>query len=398
MKKRKILIPLLVFSLLVPFAGCKKEEEPEPTMMTTTTVMESEPSETTTTEATTTTETEPVLYDPNIDFALNPMTGVQDMDPANEGNKPITIVVNNVYAAMPQRGVSQADAIFEYETEGGISRLLCVFADVNTIPEIGSLRSARVVTANLSAGLGAIFVHFGREARVVSYFSNNNIVHIDGNYLCAGKYSSSDYEDGYVDLPGNTFFWRDKDWASKRAIEHTAVSDGTHIKEALEYKGIDLSCGEDEAPMMFNFVPDNSKDIENATETCSAINVYFSASNDDAYFEYNEGDGLYYKSQYGDPQIDENNGNQIAVTNVFVLYVRVALADDNYRTDYFFEEGGSGYYICDGKIINVTWTKTDVHEPIKVYNEDGEEVEVNRGKSYICLVRSSNADKTDIYE
>ena len=92
----------------------------------------------------------------------------------------------------------------------------------------------------------------------------------------------------------------------------------------------------------------------------------------------------------------ENNGNQIAVTNVFVLYVRVALADDNYRTDYFFEEGGSGYYICDGKIINVTWTKTDVHEPIKVYNEDGEEVEVNRGKSYICLVRSSNADKTTI--
>ena len=95
---------------------------------------------------------------------------------------------------------------------------------------------------------------------------------------------------------------------------------------------------------------------------------------------------------------DENNGEQIAVRNVFVLYVRVALADDGYRTDYFFEEGGSGYYICDGKIINVTWTKTDVHEPIKVYNEDGEEVEVNRGKSYICLVRSSNADKTDIYE
>ena len=28
--------------------------------------------------------------------------------------------------------------------------------------------------------------------------------------------------------------------------------------------------------------------------------------------------------------------------------------------------------------------------------EDGEEVEVNRGKSYICLVRSSNADKTEI--
>ena len=395
MKTRKILSAVLILTLAMPFAACKKEE-PVETTTTTTTVMESEPSETTTTEATTTTETEPVLYDPNIDFALNPMTGVQDMDPENEGNKPITIVVNNVYAAMPQRGVSEADAIFEYETEGGISRLLCVFADVNTIPEIGSLRSARVVTANLSAGINAIFVHFGREARVVSYFSSNDIIHIDGNYLCAGKYSSSDYEDGYVDLPGNTFFWRDKTWSSERAIEHTAVSDGIHIKEALEYKGIDLADEDGEVSMLFNFAPDNSKDILNATETCSSINVYFSSANDDALFEYNSGDNLYYKSQYGSPQIDENNGNQIAVRNVFVLFVRVALADDGYRTDYFFEEGGEGYYLCDGKIINVTWTKDGVHDPIKVFNEDGEEVEVNRGKSYICLVRASNADKTTI--
>ena len=37
-----------------------------------------------------------------------------------------------------------------------------------------------------------------------------------------------------------------------------------------------------------------------------------------------------------------------------------------------------------------------IHDPIKVFNEDGEEVEVNRGKSYICLVRSSNSDKTTI--
>ena len=108
---------MLILTLAFPFAACKKEETPETT--TTTTVMASEPSETTTTEATTTTETEPQLYDPDLPYGLNPITGVQDMDLENVGNKPITIVVNNVYAAMPQRGVSDADAIFEYETEGG---------------------------------------------------------------------------------------------------------------------------------------------------------------------------------------------------------------------------------------------------------------------------------------
>ena len=111
MKTKKLLSAMLILTLAFPFAACKKEETPE-TTTTTTTVMASEPSETTTTEATTTTETEPQLYDPDLPYGLNPITGVQDMDLENVGNKPITIVVNNIHLLIRMIFVPGQDNVF----------------------------------------------------------------------------------------------------------------------------------------------------------------------------------------------------------------------------------------------------------------------------------------------
>ncbi|MCR4689355.1 MAG: DUF3048 domain-containing protein [Saccharofermentans sp.] len=397
MNFKKVIASIMTFTLILPMAACKKTDESESQVTEASVIMSSE-SETTTTETTTeaTTTTTTGLYDPNNSLAINPITGLQDMDPSNVGLKGVSVVVNNVSVSLPQKGVSEADCIYEYETEGGVTRLLCVYADVNTVPEIGSLRSARLVSADLAAGMDTIFIHFGREPRAVNHFSDCHIKHVDGNYLCAGKYDSSDYENGYVELPSGCFFWRDKKWTKKRAIEHTAVSSGAHIAEAIAYKDISLETGLEETPMILNFVPDNSVDIANATETCTAINVYFSASNDDALFEYNATDGMYYKSEYGNPQMDMNNDQQVCVKNVFVLYGRVQAADDGYRTDYFLNEGGEGYYICDGKLVHINWIKNDIHEPIVITNDAGEVIEVNRGTSYFCMVRQSQKDKTTI--
>ena len=124
MKNKKIIAALLVFVLAISMFGCKKEPE-ETTKATTTT---------TTTEATTTTEllpsvsetTDPldVLYDPSIPFAVNPITGLQNMDPENEGYRSVAIVVNNHRAALPQRGISQAIELNVNEIEGKQKELL----------------------------------------------------------------------------------------------------------------------------------------------------------------------------------------------------------------------------------------------------------------------------------
>lgn len=392
MKNKKIIASVLVLAIsLTACVSCAKKEDAEETFVTKAT----EETTTATTEATTTTEAPVIdlLYDPNNPMAVNPVTGVQDMDPENEGNRSVAIVVNNCYAAMPQRGVSQADAIYEYETEGGQTRLLCLFADVNTVPEIGSLRSARVLSTDLAAGNNSIFIHYGRNARVPDHISEWDIDHIDGNNCSAGSYNSQNYADGYVTLSTGLFFWRDSTWLSQRAMEHTAVSDGAHIAEAIEYFGIDL---QGEAPRLFNFVPDNSVDIANGQD-CQQINVYFSATNDDALFTYDATTGLYTKEQYGQPHIDQTTGEQIAVTNIIVCYADIELwGGDNYTVDAELEDGGEGWYVSGGKVVPITWDKDSPNDLIVLYNEDGQEVEVNRGTSYICIVDDDYQDMTTI--
>lgn len=396
MNYKKITAAALIAAMTVPFGACKSESVE--------TINIAPPSETSAVETsaqTVATETEPVvtttmasneLFDPSNPMALNPITGIQDMDPSNTGRRSVAVVVNNCHAAMPQRGISQADAIYEYQTEGGQTRLLCVFADVNTIPEIGSLRSARILSTDLAAGNNSVFIHFGRNARVPDHISQFGIDHIDGNSCSAGVYSSSNYADGYVELPSGLFFWRDAVWKSQRAIEHTAVTDGRHIFEAIEYNEINMI--DNENNMLFNFVPGNSADLDNG-DPCNSINVYFSGTNDDALFVYDPVTGLYSKSQYGNPQIDETTGTQIAFTNVFVLYANIQPHGDT-TIDAYLEDGGEGWYVSDGRIIPITWSKSGVNDPIIVYNENGQELEVNRGRSYICIVDNDNQSLTTI--
>lgn len=402
MKHRKILTILLSLAVAFTAASCKKDEVEETTVATTTTT-----AATTTTEETTTETTEETinyldgLYDPNNPFALNPITGVQDMDPANEGLRSVAVVINNCFNAMPQRGIGSADAIYEYETEGGQTRLLALFADVNTIPEIGSLRSARIVATELAAGTNSIFIHYGRNARVPEVIDQYGISHIDGNDCSAGSNNVRTAADGYLNLPSGLFFWRDSVWLSQRALEHTAVSDGIHILEGIEHFGIQR---EGFTPLLFRFAVE-SEDIANG-DPCDAINVYFSPTNDDALFEYDEETGLYYKSQYGSPQIDlnirESNANmssqpsetdeeiilpseQICFENVVVLYTHTVSHGDT-TIDVHFEFRGTGWYVSEGRIIPISFIKDNTTDQITLYTVDGEELQVNRGRSYICII------------
>ena len=118
--------------------------------------------------------------------------------------------------------------------------------------------------------------------------------------------------------------------------------------------------------------------------------------------QYDEETGLYYKSQYGNPQVDltvqESNSallaedpdaetacDQIAVENVFVLYTNICGHGDT-TVDVYFEDGGEGYYISDGRMVHLTWVQDQPTDKIRVYNDAGEEIEVNRGVSYVCIV------------
>ena len=392
-------LSIAMIMLMAPATACKKEKATEASSETTTAATTTTEA---TTEATTTTETsEEVivevadpLYDPNNPMAIDPLTGIQDMDPANVGKRSIGIVVNNCLEANPSRGTSEAAVICEYETEGGQTRMLALFADISAVPEIGSIRSARQVACDLCGGTNSVFTSWGMDkTRFPGYDTGTGINWINLNNYIAGSYYSS--KEGPVNLTGNVFCWRDNDWKSKRATEHTGVTNGEQLLRAMEYLQYDVN---GDTPRMFNFVPNGTAPMDGATP-CSQINVFFSDCNDDALFVYNPEEGVYYKSQYnGRPQMDETTNVQIHFTNVFVLYGNVCPRpnDGEGHLDIHFEEGGTGYYVSYGKIIPITWSKPTPNDLIHIFDMNGVEIDVNAGKSYICVVDVDEIDKTTI--
>jgi len=375
----------VLFSASIFMSGCAKTAaQTETTPIATTTAKQTTAAATTTTTAAITAVPTPVLAS-----GANPLTGDMSMDPANIGKRSVSVSINNHPSALPSRGVSLADVIYEFETEGGQTRFLAVFADAAKVPEVGSIRSARIIACDLSAGTNSIFVHYGENGRVPEYVDTNKIDDIDGNIYSEGSDQSVN---GEISLPNGIYFWRDSAWLKERDLEHTAVTNGANILRAII--GCKLSL-EGETPSLFTFTATPSPSLTSGT-VCNKIVVYFSTNNDDSTFTYNPETKLYEKSQYGgDPQIDETTGDQVAVKNVVTLFANIVPHGDT-TIDAYLNDGGTGLYVSEGKAIDILWTKAGPHAPIILTDTNGKVVEVNVGKSYINVVRKTVADKTKI--
>ena len=402
MKKQIKKMAALTVSLLMvaPLAACSGKEE-----TTTTTTLPT--SATTTTEETTAESSieskestvKPMdvnkdnpLYDPSNKMAIDPYTGIQDMDPANVGKRSIACTISNDRAAVPCKGISSADIVYEYEKNDHQTRYLFVFPDINKIPVIGSFRSARIVAADLANGTDSLFVHWGLDTVYLpTHIKNFNIDHIDLNGYDAGWQAD---KDGQITLNGYKYAWRDLNWkkSEKRAQLECAVTNGEQIQRAIDDLGIRKTTKETD--MIFKFVPFGKAPMKNSFD-CKDITVYFTANNPDARFRYNEEDHMYYKSQYGDkPLTDVHTGEQVRFANVFVLFVNESMRYDQLHLDIHLTSGGQGYYISNGKLVEVQWEKPESTDPIKVYDLEGNELEINAGKSHICVVDIKNRDKT----
>ena len=91
---------------------------------------------------------------------------------------PWIIQVENLNAARPQAGLSTADVVYEYETEGGISRFSALFFQTPTAA-IGPVRSARLVTIKLVQGYKGTLLYSGGSDYVVQTLASSGVRQYD---------------------------------------------------------------------------------------------------------------------------------------------------------------------------------------------------------------------------
>jgi hypothetical protein len=67
--------------------------------------------------------------------------------------------------------MSTPDVIVEGMVEGGITRMMWLYADVSKMPKIGPTRSARHDFVEIAAGLNAIYAHWGGSGQASGLYA-----------------------------------------------------------------------------------------------------------------------------------------------------------------------------------------------------------------------------------
>ncbi|MBQ4322977.1 MAG: DUF3048 domain-containing protein, partial [Clostridia bacterium] len=143
---------LLTLALLTGLTACGKKPESTPSS--------SEPAPSSS-ETVSTPET-----DPTLDGSVNPLTGLDENWTEEMAGQFTGIMVANNSIARPQYGITKADWIVVSESEGGITRMMLIFADSTLVPaEVCPVRSARSHFVKIADSLRLNYVHAGGSVK-----------------------------------------------------------------------------------------------------------------------------------------------------------------------------------------------------------------------------------------
>lgn len=274
-------------------------------------------------------------------------------------------MINNVRPATPQIGITSADLFFEMVVEGGITRMMAVFADVKQVPEIGAIRSLRHDYIDMAGALDAIIVHYGGSYIAYAQVAAQKTSHIDGMVV-------------------DSAFWRDANWARTRGSVHSVKTNGTRLAAAIARAKI-RTASKYKTKSFFTFQPDTTLVAaggKSATKVTVPYSTYVTAI-----FNYEKSSQLYTKSQYGKLQIDLANNQPLRFANVLLLQTTINVVDSHGHMDAALTSG-KGYYIAGGKIEVIKWKKGKTTDPFVFTHANGKVLALNRGKTYIGIVSS----------
>ncbi len=114
------------------------------------------------------------------------------------------------------------------------------------------------------------------------------------------------------------------------------------------------------------------------------------------YFEYNEDDGLYYRSQHlsggtDGPHIDAVTGEQLKFKNILVQNTTHQELGEGYLAFQCHDTTNDGWYFTNGKGIHVNWEKQTDYGATRYYDDNGNEITLNTGKTMVCIVEDGDS-------
>lgn len=290
----------------------------------------------------------------------------------NGNSRPIAFMIDNNVNAQPQSNLNKTYLVYEIIVEGGETRLMALFKNVDVSNEdltVGPIRSARHYFIDYALENDAIYAHLGQSPQAESYIKNFNVADINGQIYDTGKARTN-----------SSLYWREK---SKKA-PHNAYTSVRSIQEICKKNKYQTTS---DKKSVLNYVSKEVKlEGENA-KVANSVTIPYGTSHSVKYV-YNEGTGRYTRYSKGKKQTDEATGEDVTTKNIIVSLIKNTTLDDKEdkgRQDLDNFTIADGYYITNGKAIKIRCKKEYVGGQTKYEDLEGNQIEVNDGNTWINI-------------
>lgn len=302
-----------------------------------------------------------------------------DEDVAN--TRPVAIMIPNSKTAS-QYSISDASILYECNVEGSMTRLMAVFEDWKNLEKVGNIRSCRDYYLYWAFEWDAIYIHYGGPFYIDDLVGRSDTQNI--NCIDYGKASFRD--------------------TAKNSTDN-AFTSGSLIQDAINHYGYPLTYRDGYSDAThYQFAGSSEPNtLEQYSDAINASKIDLSPAYPvtNCYFIYNEETGLYDRYQHlsGDsdgPHIDLANNKQLAFKNVLIQNTYFEVRDQKgYLSFQCHDTTRDGWFFTNGKGIHVTWEKTSDYGATRYYDDNGNEIKLNTGKTMVCIVEDGDTFNID---
>ena len=292
------------------------------------------------------------------------MTGLLVEDPNKLRRRPIHARIGNDPSIRPQEGLGVADVVYEDIMDGwSLTRFTAVFLSDDP-PRIRPLRSARLVSLELTPQYDAALVHTGASDRIRWLLSQSGIVDLDEFF----------HPQPYSILQG--YDWRGRFYTDPERV-HSYLQ-----KQGLEIITLRPGIG-------FSFF----KEGDPIPVGTAAANVHIPYPRWCVVdWKYDPQLGVYLRWVAAEPHLDGNTGQQIAAANVIIQYAAHEATDivedslGNTAIRIVLEGEGRVQISRNGVMTEGKWQRHATEEFTRFVDMNGQPIRLKPGRTWVQMV------------
>ncbi|HEX7022223.1 MAG TPA: DUF3048 domain-containing protein, partial [Trueperaceae bacterium] len=260
--------------------------------------------------------------------------------------RPMAVLIDNANG-YPQSGLLEASSIFEMPVEGGLTRLMTVYDEVDPA-QVGPIRSARTYFVEAAQDLNAVLVHDGGAPGAIAAIERSRTPTFNA------------YSFGVL-------FVR----ADSRSAPYNLYSSGEILRQAVNR--LDLGRVRDVSGRVFRPNEDSA--------TANSLSVNYSSVYTSG-FRYESATNLYRWQRQGQPASDAN-GQAVLVDAVVVAHIDAhAIPGDTEGRLYIPLDGGDATLFLRGHAIQGQWS---LDGGFGFVTDDGKSVDLTPFKHWILF-------------